>query len=231
MRYFDEMLDLIIEGIDKTFFKSPDEAYQWYAGIWSKARDQEDPDQDFDLPPSLSACSQTDAKMVFSKLARKVHPDLHPDRPNAAKAMAKLNSAFALINKATNGQTGGGGGNKRKRVKFDDLKNGDTFFTKDGVRCVKTAFHTFRTERGKEVELPIFDVEQYEVLVEKKLTSKGRNQIKSGNFALPGRRYPIHDKSHARNALSRVSQNGTAAEKKKVRAAVHSKYPDIGDSE
>ena len=65
-------------------------------------------------------------------------------------------------------------------------------------------------------------------LFEKKLTAKGRHQIKSSNFALSGERYPIHDKSHARNALSRVSQNGTTTEKKKVRAAVHSKYPDIG---
>jgi len=63
---------------------------------------------------------------------------------------------------------------------------------------------------------------------EKKLTTKGRKQIKSDNFALPGRRYPIHDKAHARNALSRVSQYGTPAEKAKVRAAVHRKFPGIG---
>lgn len=61
------------------------------------------------------------------------------------------------------------------------------------------------------------------------LTSKGRSHIAAGNFALPGRRYPIHDKAHARNALARVAQHGTAAEKKTVRAAVHSKFPGIGD--
>ena len=55
-----------------------------------------------------------------------------------------------------------------------------------------------------------------------------RNAIPTQNFALPGRRYPIEDKSHARNALSRVSGNGNPAEKAKVRAAVHRKYPDIG---
>jgi len=47
-------------------------------------------------------------------------------------------------------------------------------------------------------------------------------------FALPGGRYPINDPSHARNALARVSGNGSPAEKAKVRAAVHRKYPDIG---
>lgn len=61
-----------------------------------------------------------------------------------------------------------------------------------------------------------------------KLTTKTRNAIPGKEFALPGRRYPIEDKSHARNALSRVSGNGSPAEKAKVRAAVHRKYPDIG---
>ena len=60
-----------------------------------------------------------------------------------------------------------------------------------------------------------------------KLTTKGRKQIKSKNFALPGKRYPIQDEAHAKNALSRVSQFGTPEEKKKVRAAVYRKYPNM----
>lgn len=63
-----------------------------------------------------------------------------------------------------------------------------------------------------------------------KLTSRARKNIPTSEFALPGRRYPIEDKAHARNALSRVAQNGTPAEKAKVRAAVHRRYPDIGGS-
>lgn len=59
------------------------------------------------------------------------------------------------------------------------------------------------------------------------LTTRGRNQISEGNFALPGRRYPIHDRSHARNALARVAQHGTPAEKAQVRKAVAAKYPGI----
>jgi len=61
-----------------------------------------------------------------------------------------------------------------------------------------------------------------------KLTAAARNKIKGSNFALPGRRYPIADASHARNALARVSQHGSSEEKAKVRAAVHRKYPGIG---
>ena len=50
-----------------------------------------------------------------------------------------------------------------------------------------------------------------------------------GQFAIPGKRaYPINDKSHARNALARVAQHGTPAQKSQVRAAVHRKYPGIG---
>lgn len=62
------------------------------------------------------------------------------------------------------------------------------------------------------------------------LTSSSRKAIPTGEFALPGRRYPIEDASHARNALSRVSANGTPAEKATVRAKVHRKYPSIGKS-
>jgi hypothetical protein len=60
------------------------------------------------------------------------------------------------------------------------------------------------------------------------LTAAARKKIPTKSFALPGRRYPIEDKSHARNALSRVSGNGTPAEKKRVKAAVHKKYPGMG---
>lgn len=61
-----------------------------------------------------------------------------------------------------------------------------------------------------------------------KLTAKTRAKIPTSSFALPGRRYPIEDKSHARNALSRVSQYGTPNEKSAVRSAVSRKYPGIG---
>lgn len=60
------------------------------------------------------------------------------------------------------------------------------------------------------------------------LTTKERKALPSSSFALPGGRYPIPDPSHARNALSRVSQYGSPGEKATVRAAVHRKYPSIG---
>lgn len=60
-----------------------------------------------------------------------------------------------------------------------------------------------------------------------KLTSKKRNGLASSDFALPGRRYPIMDANHARNALARVSANGSPTEKAKVRAAVKRKFPGI----
>ncbi len=62
-----------------------------------------------------------------------------------------------------------------------------------------------------------------------KLTSAQRRKLSSSSFAEPGKRkYPIHDESHARNALARVSQFGTPSEKKTVRAAVKRKFPKIG---
>lgn len=57
------------------------------------------------------------------------------------------------------------------------------------------------------------------------LTSEGRDKIKDSNFALPDKRgYPIHDLSHARNALARASGK---PEESKVRAAVYRKYPQL----
>lgn len=62
-----------------------------------------------------------------------------------------------------------------------------------------------------------------------KIKSKQRKRMKSSTFAIPSKRkYPIPDASHARNALARVAQHGTPAEKKQVRAAVHRKFPSIG---
>ena len=61
-----------------------------------------------------------------------------------------------------------------------------------------------------------------------KLTTEERKRIKTGNFAEPSKRaYPIENRSHAINALARVSQYGSPAEKARVRAAVHKKYPDL----
>lgn len=59
------------------------------------------------------------------------------------------------------------------------------------------------------------------------LDAEKRSHISKDNFALPGSRYPIHDLPHARNALARVSQYGTPAEKAKVKTAVHKKYPEL----
>jgi len=63
-----------------------------------------------------------------------------------------------------------------------------------------------------------------------KLTYKARAKLPGGAFAVDHkeRKYAIHDKAHARNALARVAAHGTAAEKKKVRHEVKAKYPKIG---
>jgi hypothetical protein len=63
------------------------------------------------------------------------------------------------------------------------------------------------------------------------LTSKQRNKLPKSSFAIPSKRaYPIHTKGHAIAALARVAANGTAAEKKQVRAAVTKRYPSLKKS-
>ena len=71
------------------------------------------------------------------------------------------------------------------------------------------------------------------------LTAHERQSMPRSDFALPGKgsgpkgagagSYPIEDAAHARSALSRASANATPAEQSKIRAAVHRKFPDIGE--
>jgi hypothetical protein len=68
-----------------------------------------------------------------------------------------------------------------------------------------------------------------------KLTAAARKRLPRASFAVPKGKgsqpqknsYPIHDAAHARNALARVSQHGTPAEQRAVRAAVKKRYPGI----
>jgi len=71
-------------------------------------------------------------------------------------------------------------------------------------------------------------IDKIDRLLEKKLTTQARNKLKPKQFVFPDdRRYPIHDRSHAANALARVSQFGTSDEKNKVRKVVCERYPDL----
>ena len=71
-----------------------------------------------------------------------------------------------------------------------------------------------------------------------KITTARRKALPKSEFALPGKgegpegkgsgSYPIPDASHARNALARVAQHGSAAEQAAVRRKVREKFPGIG---
>jgi hypothetical protein len=62
-----------------------------------------------------------------------------------------------------------------------------------------------------------------------KLSSAARKALPTKSFAEPDKRkYPIENEAHAKNALSRVAQSDSPAEKAKVKAAVKKKYPSIG---
>jgi hypothetical protein len=56
-----------------------------------------------------------------------------------------------------------------------------------------------------------------------KLTTEDRKELPAGKFALPGKRYPVEDRAHARNAKARAAQqvkkgNLSKAEEAKVDA-------------
>lgn len=61
-----------------------------------------------------------------------------------------------------------------------------------------------------------------------KMTARKRKRLPKSSFAVPGKRkYPVDTKARARNALARVAQHGTPAEKKQVKAKVRKRYPSI----
>lgn len=59
------------------------------------------------------------------------------------------------------------------------------------------------------------------------LDAERRNALPDSAFALPGRKYPIDTPERARSALARVEQFGSDSDKRRVRAAVKKKYPDM----
>lgn len=68
-----------------------------------------------------------------------------------------------------------------------------------------------------------------------KLTYEQKKHLKKSSFAIKPTKttegsYPIPDAAHARDALARVSQFGTPAEKAKVRSAVAKKFKSIAQT-
>lgn len=65
-----------------------------------------------------------------------------------------------------------------------------------------------------------------------KLTAKKRKSLPKSAFVYPSKApgsgsYPIHDRAHARAALSLAAKKTTSGSASKVRAAVARKYPDM----
>lgn len=97
------------------------------------------------------------------------------------------------------------------------------------LRCamrdfLKAAFPDVKPEQWPEQVAAVLEMEQ------RPLTTKERKRLPSSAFAIPETRsYPLHDEAHGRAALSRVSQFGTPEEQRRVRSAVKSRFPNIGE--
>jgi hypothetical protein len=69
-----------------------------------------------------------------------------------------------------------------------------------------------------------------------KVNAKQRRAQSSNDFAIPPQgarrgKYPIPDQAHAVAALARVDADGTPEERRKVRAAIRKRYPDLPSSQ
>ncbi|HKT22562.1 MAG TPA: hypothetical protein VJR06_08145, partial [Nitrososphaerales archaeon] len=111
---------------------------------------------------------------------------------------------------------------KEIRARSQELANANDFMEDDAParKCSYAMKNSKEDHQGMG--------KSYAQMAKDDLTTQGRERIKPKNFALPKEKaYPIHDIEHARNALARVSQHGTPEEQRKVRAAVHKKYPSL----
>lgn len=73
---------------------------------------------------------------------------------------------------------------------------------------------------------------EYHGPINGRLTYRERQKLSSNEFVFPERRaYPIDTANRARNALARVSQYGTAYEKRRVCEEVGKRYPAIHEAE
>ncbi|MFP5230780.1 MAG: hypothetical protein ACLGXA_24450 [Acidobacteriota bacterium] len=63
-----------------------------------------------------------------------------------------------------------------------------------------------------------------------RLNAEDRKRLRSSSFALPDKReFPIEDREHGEKALQLLPNSDTTpAEKARVRAAVHRKFPTMG---
>jgi hypothetical protein len=59
-----------------------------------------------------------------------------------------------------------------------------------------------------------------------RLTGKERKELPKKDFAVPGRKFPIENKSHARDALARSADKAPGV-KAEVRRAVEKRFPQI----
>lgn len=62
-----------------------------------------------------------------------------------------------------------------------------------------------------------------------KLSAAARRKLPQSAFALPGRRFPIHDRVHAEQAVRMAMKTLSGDERAKVLNAVARKYPDLKD--
>lgn len=63
-----------------------------------------------------------------------------------------------------------------------------------------------------------------------KLNAATRKNLSGSAFALPGRRYPIMDKSHGIAAEAYAKRYATPEEQATIRRKVHAKFPTLGKS-
>jgi len=60
------------------------------------------------------------------------------------------------------------------------------------------------------------------------LRAATRNRLPGSAFALPGRRYPVHDRAHARAALSYGARYASPSQLATIRSKVHARFPTMG---
>lgn len=175
------------------------------------------------VPLSLSTIGGTDDSAEYAYMGR-IH-DSYPAEINNRSCSGIVLNQPHFVGGALIVPPAAPGWNKADVKQLSKFMNEQWESAEELYRGVQTMAPDQDTKVWEAVmgELILMAVEEAGVL-----DTKQRKGLSDSDFAIPSKRaYPIHDLTHARNALARVAQFGSPDEQAQVRSAVYKRYPQL----
>lgn len=183
-------------------------------------------------PSVKAAAAAADAKFNANAARARLSPNLSNDRGDDVYVVTDLSSGRTrVVDLAAVRAVSSSDGQRQTGMAPDVAKIHKQLVRKGFPPKLARKFATKAAAKAKakrKTTQHSNDVDASQLVELATLTAKRRKKLPKSAFALPGGKYPIHDKAHARNALARVAQFGTPEQKAAVRKAVARRYKGLG---